>query len=137
PVETLATGEVSDNGHATALTAGYQREGEAPAEPDRVLRSKKFPILLQIGEMDCGAACLTMIGRYYGREYRMQTLRELSEVSRDGASLAGLAHAAEKLGFRARPVRAEFRHLQRATLPMIVHWGGNHFIVLYQINKRG
>ena len=34
-----------------------------------------------------GAACLTMIGRYYGREYRMQTLRELSEVSRDGASL--------------------------------------------------
>jgi ATP-binding cassette subfamily B protein len=131
PVETLPTGDASDNGHAAALAADAQ-------EPERpVLRAKKFPILLQIGEMDCGAACLTMIGRYYGREYRMQTLRELSEVSRDGASLAGLAHAAEKLGFRARPVRAEFRHLERATLPMIVHWGGNHFIVLYQINKRG
>ena len=58
---------------------------------------------MQIGEMDCGAACLTMVGKYYGRDYRLQTIREMAEIGREGASLRGLAEAAEKLGFRARP----------------------------------
>ena len=90
---------------------------------------------MQISQNDCGAACLAMIGKYFGRDYRLQTLREMAEVGRDGASLRGLAEAAENLGFRARPIRAELVHLARTTLPLIAHWGGNHFIVVYEIRR--
>ena len=121
-VETLAATAASDAGQ--------------PVPPSR-WGGRRWPVVLQIGEMDCGAACLAMIGKYYGRQYRVPTLRELSEVDRDGASLRGLAEAAEKLGFRARPVKAEFNHIARATMPLIAHWGGNHWVVIYQIDPRG
>ncbi len=114
---------------------------EAPpvAPPARPARrwGRRWPVVLQIDENDCGAACLSMVGRHYGREYRLQTLRELSEVSRDGASLRGLTIAAEKLGFRARPVRAQLAHLEGAGLPAIGHWGARHFVVIYLIGRTG
>lgn len=110
---------------------------EALRHPERALaRHRRRPLVLQISENDCGAACLAMIGRFFGREYRLQTLRELSEVGREGASLRGLADAAEKLGFRARPIRAEFQHLAQTSLPVIAHWAGNHFVVVYEIRRR-
>jgi ATP-binding cassette subfamily B protein len=112
-------------------------DGLAPEQRPLTARSRgrKWPMVFQIGEMDCGAACLAMIGRFYGREYRLQTMRELAEVSREGSSLRSLALAAEQLGFSARPVRAEFQHLSSGSMPLIAHWGGNHFIVVYEIRK--
>ena len=50
-----------------------------------------------------------------------------------GASLKGLANAAESLGFHARPVRASLNRMADQKNPWIAHWQGNHFVVVYSI----
>jgi ATP-binding cassette subfamily B protein len=39
---------------------------------------KSFPHYPQLDAMDCGATCLRMISKYYGKSYTNQTLREKS-----------------------------------------------------------
>ncbi|HAB19917.1 MAG TPA: hypothetical protein DCE44_26230, partial [Verrucomicrobiales bacterium] len=49
-----------------------------------------MPFVQQIDEMDCGAACLSMICRHFGRNVNLARIRELCHVSSDGTSLEGL-----------------------------------------------
>jgi HlyB family type I secretion system ABC transporter len=92
-----------------------------------------YPFYAQQSSADCSAACLVMVGRFWGKEFNINRLRELAYVSRDGASLKGLANAAEKLGFNARPVKASLDLLAKQQLPAIAHWEGKHYIVVYEI----
>lgn len=81
--------------------------------------------------MDCGPTCLRMIARYYGRHYSLQTLRESSYITRDGVSLKGISEAAGKIGFRTIGAKLTFDQLdEEATLPCILYWNKNHFVVL-------
>jgi HlyB family type I secretion system ABC transporter len=96
----------------------------------------KYPFFAQQSSADCSAACLVMIGRFWGKEFNINRLRELAYVSRDGASLKGLANAAEKLGFNARPVKATLDLLAKQQLPAIAHWEGKHYIVVYEITPK-
>lgn len=93
---------------------------------------QRYPLVLQQSSADCGAACLSMIGRYWGKQFSINTLRELAGVGRAGASLKGLSQASEHLGFRAAPVRASLNRLRDQTNPWIAHWQGNHYIVVYK-----
>jgi ATP-binding cassette subfamily B protein len=86
--------------------------------------------------MDCGPTCLRMIAKHYGRNHSLQTLRERSQISREGVSLLGISEAAETLGFRTLGVRIGFDQLiSEATLPCVVHWQQNHFVVVYRVRK--
>ncbi len=96
--------------------------------------ARRYPALLQLSENDCGAACLAMILRYYQRHVSINRLRDLVNVSRDGASLHSLAEGAEALGFRARGLRADYQHLKKVELPAIVHWENFHYVVLYEVS---
>ena len=89
--------------------------------------------------MDCGPACLQMIAGHYGRHYSLPTLREKSYLTRNGVSLLGISYAAESIGFRTQGARLTWNQLRDQTqLPCIVHWGKNHFVVVYHICfKRG
>ena len=44
-----------------------------------------YPFYAQHSASDCSAACVVMVGRYWGREFNINRLRELAYVSRDGA----------------------------------------------------
>lgn len=92
-----------------------------------------LPYIQQQSSSDCGAACLAMVSKYWGKSFSINTLRNLAEVDRSGASLKGVAKAAENLGFHARPVRASLSKLESLTNPWIAHWEGNHYIVVYQV----
>jgi len=105
-----------------------------PKRPDRWFRAS-YPYVEQQSAADCGAACLAMIGRYWGKRFSLNFLRNLAGVGRAGASLKGLASAAESLGFHARPVRASLNRLQDQTNPWIAHWGGDHYVVVYRIRN--
>ncbi|MDJ0704177.1 MAG: cysteine peptidase family C39 domain-containing protein [Leptolyngbyaceae cyanobacterium MO_188.B28] len=94
-----------------------------------------YPFIQQQSTADCSAACLAMIGQYWGRRFSLNALRDLAGVGRSGASLKGLAQAAERLGFQARPVRASFNRLADRRNPWIAHWQGDHYVVVYRVRK--
>ena len=96
-----------------------------------------FSYYKQPDQMDCGPTCLRMVAKHYGRNFKVQTLRRLSEISKEGVSLLGISDASEKIGFRSLGVKLSSEDLKEAELPCILHWQQNHFVVLYKIkNKR-
>jgi subfamily B ATP-binding cassette protein HlyB/CyaB len=99
-------------------------------------RLHRFPWVEQQSSSDCGAACLAMISQYWGKRLSINMLREQANVGRSGASLKGLARAAENIGFQARPVRASLGRIAEQRNPWIAHWQGDHYVVVYAINKR-
>lgn len=92
---------------------------------------ERYPWIEQQSSSDCGAACLAIICRYWGKQFPIHVLRERANVGREGASLKSLAKAAEDLGFHARPVRASLGRLLEQRHPWIAHWEGSHFVVVY------
>jgi len=97
---------------------------------------KSFPIYNQLDAMDCGPTCLRMIAKYYGRSYSLQTLRNKSFISRQGVSMLGISEAAESIGFRTSGVKITYKQLcEDVTLPCVLHWKQNHFVVCYNIRK--
>jgi ATP-binding cassette, subfamily B, bacterial HlyB/CyaB len=94
-----------------------------------------YPFYAQHSASDCSAACVVMVGQYWGKDFNINRLRELAHVSRDGASLKGLANATENLGFNSRPVKASLNRLAAQRLPAIVHWENNHYVVVFEITS--
>jgi len=149
PAESLTTNRSSSRRRRSQLrppslpkaqTNDRQAEVESvtfakPSYPKRLSRlfRQGYPYVEQQSEADCGAACLAMIGRYWGKRFSLNFLRNLASVGRSGASLKSLAKAAENLGFHARPVRASLNRLQDQTNPWIAHWQGDHYVVVYQV----
>ena len=97
--------------------------------------TKRYPYYAQQSASDCGAACLVMVGRYWGKYFSVSRLRDITNAGRSGASLRALASAAESVGFATRPVKATLEKFAEQSLPAIAHWEGNHFIVVYQITN--
>ncbi|MEL6458524.1 MAG: peptidase domain-containing ABC transporter [Cyanobacteria bacterium J06621_15] len=98
--------------------------------------TKTYPFFAQQSGSDCGAASLVMIGRYWGQRLSANRVREIANISRDGASLRSLAAAAESVGFASRPVKATLDKLAQQTLPAVAHWEGKHYIVVYEITPK-
>ena len=86
--------------------------------------------------MDCGAACLAMLCRHYGINMTLGKLRELANVTTQGATLDSLARAGESLGFGTRGVQCTFDALLGFELPFIVHWEGYHYVVVYGVSPQ-
>jgi HlyB family type I secretion system ABC transporter len=99
-------------------------------------RIRHMPHVPQIDEMDCGAASLGMICRYFGRKVSLAHIRELCHTARDGTSLKAICQAAGEVGLAARALKVSPRNLPEVPLPAIVHWEGNHWMVLYQVNRK-
>ncbi|MBD2385074.1 peptidase domain-containing ABC transporter [Cylindrospermum sp. FACHB-282] len=97
---------------------------------------RRYPFFAQQSGSDCGAACLVMVSRYWGKRFSVNRLRDIANVDRNGASLRGLLTAAESLGFATRPVKASLNQLAKQKLPAIAHWEGNHYIVVYEITSK-
>lgn len=96
-----------------------------------------FPHYSQYDAMDCGPTCLRIVAKYYGKHYKLDTLRDRSHITREGVSLLGISRAAESIGFRTMGVKIGFEQLKtEAPLPAIVHWNQNHFVVVYKITGR-
>ncbi len=98
--------------------------------------TRRYPFFQQHSASDCGAACLVMVGRYWGKRFSVNRLRDIANVDRNGASLRGLAAAAESIGFTTRPVKASLDKLAQQSLPAIIHWEGKHYIVVYEVTRK-
>ena len=102
----------------------------------RLERVRRFKHIKQIDEMDCGAASLGMICRHYGRNVSLARIRQLCHTATDGTSLKALCRAATELGLAARALKVSLRNLDLMPLPAIVHWEGNHWMVLFDVGPK-
>ena len=77
-----------------------------------------------------------MIAGFYGKDYSLEHLREQCHLTREGVSLLSLNDAAEGMGFRPFMTFLDTDMLvEEGPLPAVLHWGQNHFVVLYRIGS--
>jgi ATP-binding cassette subfamily B protein len=96
-----------------------------------------FKIINQQDMMDCGAACLAMVCKHYGKDIPLATARHQTQLGKQGVSILGISEAAENYGFKTLAVQLTYEQLtEDATLPCILHWSQEHFIVLTKVNKK-
>ena len=96
---------------------------------------RNFQFYPQHDSMQCGIACLQMICKYYRKEYTSKRLAEYCFATTEGVSLLGISEAAGKLGLHTICGKVTLQQMQRVTLPCILHWNQNHFVVLYKIRR--
>jgi ATP-binding cassette, subfamily B, bacterial len=100
--------------------------------------AKDFPFYKQLDAMDCGATCLRMVARHFGRHYSLEYLRDLTHIGKDGVALIDISDAAEKIGMNTLAAKVSWERLADGLpLPMIAHWRQQHFVVVYDITSSG
>ena len=97
--------------------------------------AKRVPVVRQTAETDCGAACLTMVLAHYGKTVRLDDMRELLGVGRDGADALSLLKGARFHGLRARGVQVpEVANLRFLPPGSVLHWGFHHYVVFESLD---
>ena len=92
---------------------------------------KKVPVIMQLENLECGAACLAMVMAYYGKWVPLEQVRRDCGVSRDGSKAKNIYIAAEHYGFDVEAFRMSPEALKESgQFPCIIHWNMNHFVVL-------
>jgi ATP-binding cassette subfamily B protein len=94
-------------------------------------------VVFQHDKMDCGPACLAMVANSYGKKFTIKSLRERSFLSKEGVSMLGITDAAKEIGLKPHPVMIALSTLidLQDSLPAILHWDQQHFVVLYGIKE--
>lgn len=88
----------------------------------------------QLDSKDCGAACLQMICRYYGRFFDLEYLRQICGVKKEGISVFDFIKASERLNLRSLPFKLSFwKFRNEVPLPCVAYWRNHHFVVVYKI----
>jgi NHLM bacteriocin system ABC transporter peptidase/ATP-binding protein len=103
---------------------------------DRALPARvTTPTLLQMEAVECGAAALGIIMRYYDLWRPLEQLRMECGVTRDGSKASNLLKAARRFGLEASGIRCELDALLRTEPPVILYWNFNHFLVYEGVSQ--
>lgn len=98
-------------------------------------QGRRVPLIRQTEAAECGLACLAMMAAHFGYRTDLTTLRRQFAISLKGATLKTLIGIADEIGLASRPLKVELEALTDLTLPAILHWNLNHFVVLDRIDK--
>lgn len=90
----------------------------------------------QTEKSECGLACLCMVANYHGIDANLASLRARFDLAGTGVTLRGLKNIAEALGFVCEARRIELQHLHQISVPVILHWKLDHFVVLEAVSAR-
>tara|TARA_X000000950_G_scaffold107647_1_gene135638 strand:+ start:6228 stop:9329 length:3102 start_codon:yes stop_codon:yes gene_type:complete len=96
----------------------------------------KYPVIRQHSQMDCGAACLSTICKYFGKDVSINTTREIIKVRQEGASMTNLIRGLSEVGFRPEAFISSMDQLREQKLPAIANWKGYHWIVVYEVTDK-
>lgn len=99
-----------------------------------------FEVVRQEDITDCGACCLKMIIKYYGGDYPLFHLKQLTHTDQFGTNAFLIKEAAIKLGLNAKVLKGNLEDIKESDLPIIAHVIPNksyeHFIVIYKLDKK-
>jgi ATP-binding cassette subfamily B protein len=100
---------------------------------------KKYPLVRQYDQADCGPAALLSVLKYHGGNDNLVHVRELCQTTSEGSSMLDLVYAAEKLGFEAKGGQGNYEALRNEKLPCIAHVhiynGQTHYLIIYKITE--
>ncbi|HVI93034.1 MAG TPA: cysteine peptidase family C39 domain-containing protein [Anaeromyxobacter sp.] len=99
------------------------------------LARRRVRYIPQIETTECGAASLAMVLAYHGHHAPLAELRQACGVSRSGADALAIVRAARGYGLQADGVRVEMEQLEALSLPAIIHWDFDHFLVLERLTR--
>jgi len=91
---------------------------------------RRLPVLMQMDATECGAACLAMLLTYYGRKTNVTEVRQRCGSGRDGQTARTLVTVAHSYGLHTRAISLQEGDFRYVTLPAIIHWNFNHFVVV-------
>ena len=91
------------------------------------------PVILQTEAAECGLACLAMVAARHGHRSDLASLRSRFSISLKGATLVHLMQIAQRLELAARALKVELSHIGQLSLPAVLHWDFNHFVVLVEV----
>ncbi|MGP0050561.1 MAG: peptidase domain-containing ABC transporter [Solirubrobacteraceae bacterium] len=97
-------------------------------------RRRRFPFVRQIDEMDCGAACIAMLCRFYGHNVSMTSIRNAVGTDLGGTTLSGLIRGGDEVGLSMRAIKSSADRLDALPLPVILHWEGNHWLIAHRVD---
>ncbi len=91
----------------------------------------RVPVIMQLEELECGAASLCMVLAYYQKWIPIEEVRNTCGVSRDGVSAGSILRTARFYGLEAQGYRCEAETLMKdVTFPCIAFAYGCHFVVV-------
>lgn len=93
-------------------------------------KKRRVPEMRQVTAVECGAACVAMILNYYGCATSIAEVLESCGAGRDGLTALEIVKSARLYGLRVRAVSVELADFRFVTLPAIVHWEFNHFLIV-------
>lgn len=101
---------------------------------------KKYVLVKQHDETDCGAACLASIAKFYGKQVSISRIRYFSGTDCFGTSGFGLVRGASSLGMSCKGFVSYEKKLEsNVSFPIICHVKKeilDHYVVVYG-KKRG
>ncbi len=96
---------------------------------------KKLNLVRQTESAECGVACLAMVADWYGYKASLRQLRLKFGITQHGMSFARLIECAEQINLSGRAIRLDLDELKHLSLPCILHWNLNHFVVLQKVSS--
>jgi len=96
----------------------------------------RIPFLGQMSDKDCGPSCLAMILRHFGHHHTVYEVRQACERIGAPHALKTLIAAGHQYGLSTKALRVEPNDLANISLPALLHWGFNHYVVLAGVDKK-
>ena len=93
------------------------------------------PVVIQAGRTDCGIAALVMLARSFGIDCSVASLRRQFGQHVGQPSLQSILDLAGLIGLSVRAVRMDLVEIEKLSVPAILHWELDHFVVL--VRRRG
>ncbi len=102
---------------------------------------KRFVVVRQQDETDCGAACIATVARYYGKRVSLNRIRHYAGTDAMGTSGLGIVKGSEAIGFSCRGLIGSKKGVpDNVPLPWIAHIKKNgleHYVVVYGKKRSG